>query len=180
MESSGSTYLQGIILGFVLGVSANWVFAVILRLLPDQWVRYKVQIERLQELEDGSFRLWWARTKIARPFWLKRIFLKEPLMEYLGVELKIDNGEWTRTKWERGDVNEYRSRADGVGMINALAFTVSRPSVYLADNMSAGNAIQEGKHALQLRVTRLLDSKVAAEKQFSFVVGNGGLKVESG
>lgn len=178
-DSSGSIFIQGIVLGFLFGVLANWVFAIILRLLPDVWVRYGVQIERLQELEDDPhFPQWWALVKIAPPFWLKRIFLKEPLSEYLVVRLKLDNGKWTGTKWEGGDINHSRFRADGAGTINALAFTISRPIIYLCDFIDGANAIKDGQHTLQVRVVRLLDNEKAAEKRFSLTVEKERLNVD--
>lgn len=170
-----------IILGFLLGFFANWAFAIALRSLPDDWVRYRIQIDQLQEREDPSSPQWWARVKIVSPRWLKRVFLKEPLKEYLGVELKLDGGKCIRTKWEGGDVNHSLFRADGAGMFNALAFTVSHPNVYLTDNITgAENVIQEGKHTVRARIIRLVDGDVAAEKQFPFVVAKGRVSIESG
>ena len=156
--------IRAFILGLVAGILANQVFAMVTRALPSQWVRYTVKIGQPEFDDDISS--WKVPVKISSPPWYRRMFML-PLNEYLLVEIKLDNGKWVKTKWDKGDTGETMLLANGVMTVDATIFT-RQGCWYLADKNRTDYSINSQNNLLSIRIKRSLDNEIADEFSFPF------------
>ena len=104
--------------------------------------------------------------------------LMPPLVEYLFVEVKIDEQDWVKTKWGMGDTADFLLRADGVMTVEVIVLTGSTggANLYLGDNYNEQCYEVIPARKLTLRVSRSFDSKVADIAAFPISVS--GTRIE--
>ena len=165
--------IVGFWIGFIAGFFANWVFAMVGRLLPPTWVRYEVTIglAKLNSSQIGEE--WMVSVRISPPRWKKA--LMDALVEYLIVDVQI-NGKLYQSKWATGDLSEVRLRADGAMTVDC--FMLSRlghgGNWCIADQYSEPSLMLSTMPSeVAIRITRSLDKTVADEKVFSAINVNG-------
>jgi hypothetical protein len=160
------------LLGFIAGIFANQVFAMLSRLLPDKWVRYGVLIGELEKQNTLGV-IWISQITLTSPSrWRRALML--PLIEYLIAEVRFNNGEWIKTRWQTGDVNIAMLRADGLMTIPVVILTYSGSQSYLGDNIQTNLITDSG--IIELRIIRSVDKQEAAIKRFYFNHKTGDLK----
>jgi hypothetical protein len=155
------------VIGVLAGIVASVLVSFLAKLFPARWVRYSVRFGAFKERKDLAATTRVIPVVIKAPLW--RI-LKEPLREYLIVEVRGDNGAWVQSKWDEGDVGVDRLRVDAAMTAYAIAFTVSSNGgkKYLGDKGFEGEyEIQGQSRQIGLRIVRSVDEKIAIETVIS-------------
>ncbi len=165
-------------IGFAAGVLANQVFAMLVRLLPATWVRYKVILGKPYNDSKGVGECWVVPISIIPPRWKRAIM--EPLIEYLLVEVLID-GEWYESKWIVGDVNEIRLRGDGAMTVSSYLFHRMGHvgNWIIADEPTDDDSIiplSAIPKSIKVRVYYSLDNKTADEKSYQVCSKSGEIE----
>jgi len=148
-------------LGLAVGILTNQVFAMLTRALPSQWVRYKIRVGHPKVESEVGITTWKAPVRISSPTWYRRMLML-PLVEYLTVEVRLDNGKWFATKWDKGDTAESRLLADGVMTIDAIILTWAGAEWYILDKISGTDyVVKPQSKQVSIRVKRSLDNEIA-------------------
>ena len=153
--------------GVLAGIVASVLVSFLAKLFPARWVRYSVRFDDFKDRKDLAATTRVIPVVIKAPLW--RI-LKEPLREYLIVEVRVDNGAWVQSKWDEGDVGIDRLRVDAAMTAYATALTMSSDErkKYLGDKFLRDEyEIQGQSHQIGLRVVRSVDEKIAFETVIS-------------
>lgn len=172
------SFLYGFLVGIVAGVVANQVFAMLGRLVQAKWARYRVQICRIDVEDQLGTRECSAVVQIQPPRF-KYLFVA-PLEEYLLFEVRCADGDWLRSKWDVGDIGDWRLRTDGAMTVRALVYTEHSSRIHLGDTFPDPHKAwdEDGEYFVHLRVTRSVDSCVADEAYFT--VSKQGKSVKLG
>lgn len=164
-------------IGFVSGVVAIGVAGIVARLLPDTWVRFRVRIGDPAPDEELVAVTWSVPIEIRSPRW--RRALMPPLAEYLLVEVKIDEGVWVRSSWDKGDMSESMLRADAAMSVPVVVLTKSATngSLYAADKFMETKYQITVLHEIRVRVLRRVDMTVGDEVVIPVSVAEGVLSL---
>ncbi len=158
--------IVGFIIGFLAGFFANWGFGMVMRLLPATLVRFKVETGNVEREEGlGNIKTWSVMVTISQPGW--RVALKEPLREYLIVEVRFGEGKWIQSMWNEGDPGLYRLRADAAMTVPAVILTGRSNQLFLGHRfLEEKYALPQGqRHLVEVRIVRTLDKSIAAVSQ---------------
>ena len=153
--------------GVLAGIVASVLFSFLARLFPAKWVRYSVRFGAVEDRKNSVATTRVIPVAIKAPLW--RIF-KEPLREYLTVEVRVDDGAWVQSKWDEGDVGIDRLRVDAAMTAYATAFVVSsdEKKKYLGCKFLEDEyEIQGQSPQIGMRIIRNVDGKIAAEAVIS-------------
>ena len=154
-------------LGFIAGFIANWVFAMITRLLPPTWVRYEVRIGEPRKNVSSVGEEWMSPVTIIPPRWKRA--LMEPLKEYLIAHVRFDNsGSWYISKWATGDFSDSRLRADGGMTVHVFLLSRLGHGGFWGVTDSYGETkLKVVPKITSVRIVRSLDNSIAKEEEFT-------------
>ena len=80
------------IIGLIVGILANQVFAMLTRAVPQEWVRYKVYMGPPEIEKASGIANWLVPVTISPPPWYRRMFMST-LTEYLTVEVRVGQND---------------------------------------------------------------------------------------
>lgn len=144
-------------LGFLAGFLANWLFAMLTRLLPATWVRYTVNLVSVRE---DSY-VWLVDVSITPPRWKRA--LMEPMTEYLLANVSLSGKTAKPAQWVHGDIRSRLLRADGAMTVPIEVLTTGGVAGVLGvgepDNTPL---ISDGTYNIDVTIIRSVDGTKAA------------------
>jgi hypothetical protein len=169
-----SNFMAGLF-GFIIGLLANWGYAMIMRLLPATLCRYPIKIDvvDVDKSFSGTLTVKIA-VKIGPPG--KSRALMPPLIEDLAIRLKMDKGEWINGVWHQGDIDEDYFTANRTTRAHAVLATTGNDGVmvFLSNKyLEEAYLIKDGEHLIEIQIIRVIDNKMADSKVLPLIVKGG-------